>query len=95
MKEEKCKDLMDNISISQDLKKYAEEYDESFYLEDAVIAGAKRQMQEIMENAIETIVIDDWTYDKHPDNTATPAIHHRIQGYNVGDKVKIIIVKER
>ena len=42
----------------------------------------------------ETTIVNDWQYGKDPDHAIIPAIHQRIEGFNVGDKVKIIIVKE-
>ena len=42
----------------------------------------------------ETTIVNDWQYGKDPDHAIIPAIHQRIEGFNVGDKVKIIVVKE-
>lgn len=42
----------------------------------------------------ETTIVNDWQYGKDQDHAVIPAIHQRIEGFNVGDKVKIIIVKE-
>ena len=42
----------------------------------------------------ETTIVNDWQYGKDPDYAIIPAIHQRIDGFNVGDIVKIIIVKE-
>lgn len=41
----------------------------------------------------ETTIVNDWQYGKDQDHAIIPAIHQRIEGFNVGDKVKIIIVK--
>lgn len=42
----------------------------------------------------ETTIVNDWQYGKDQDHAVIPAIHQRIEGFNVGDKVKIIIIKE-
>jgi hypothetical protein len=42
---------------------------------------------------VETIIVNDWQYGKDPDHAVIPAIHQIIDGFNVGDKVRIIIVK--
>ena len=49
--------------------------------------------EEIMKDAVETTIVNDWQYGKDQDNAIIPAIHQRIEGFNVGDKVKIIIIK--
>lgn len=41
----------------------------------------------------ETTIVNDWQYGKDPDHAIIPAIHQRIEGFDVGDKVKIIIIK--
>ena len=43
---------------------------------------------------VETVIVNDWQYGKDTDHAIIPAIHQRIEGFNVGDKIKIIIVKE-
>ena len=43
---------------------------------------------------VETIIVNDWQYGKDPDHAIIPAIHQRIEGFNVGEKIKIIIVNE-
>jgi hypothetical protein len=42
----------------------------------------------------ETTIVNDWQYGKDQDHAIIPAIHQRIEGFNVGDKVKLIIIKE-
>ena len=42
----------------------------------------------------ETTIVNDWQYGKDPDHAIIPAIHQRIKGFNVGDKVRIIVIKE-
>ena len=49
--------------------------------------------EEMMKDAVETTIVNDWQYGKDPDHAIIPAIHQRIEGCGVGDKVKIIIVK--
>ena len=85
-------DLLDKKEepVSEDLKKFAEEWDESLYRSDAVIAGAKWHKQQIMKEAVEaqyhgnvmfqgqTFVL--WDYKDLP--------------LEAGDKVKLIIVNE-
>lgn len=49
--------------------------------------------EEMMKDAVETTIVNDWQYGKDPDHAIIPAIHQRIEGFDVGDKVKIIIIK--
>jgi hypothetical protein len=49
--------------------------------------------EEMMKDAVETTIVNDWQYGKDPDHAIIPAIHQRIEGFNVGDKVKIIILE--
>lgn len=50
--------------------------------------------EEMMKDAVETTIVNDWQYGKDPDYAIIPAIHQRINGFNVGDKVKLIIIKD-
>lgn len=60
----------------------------------AMLAGMNRMKEEMMKDAVETTIVNDWQYGKDPDHAIIPAIHQRIEGFNIiGDKVKIIIVK--
>ena len=43
---------------------------------------------------VKTVIVNDWQYGKDPDHAIVPAIHQRIDGFDVGDKVTIIIIKE-
>lgn len=61
---------------------------EAFYQQ-----GRYEQEQEMMKDAVETTIIEDWQYGKVPDRAIIPAINRRIDRFNIGDKVKIIIVK--
>lgn len=64
------------------------------YICNAFKAGANWQRSQLMRNAFETAIVDDWQYGKDADHTAIPAIHQRIEGYKVGDKVKIVVIPE-
>jgi hypothetical protein len=59
----------------------------------AMLAGMMKEREEMMKNAVDATIVNDWQYGKDPDHAVIPAIHQRIKGYNVGDRVKIIIVK--
>jgi hypothetical protein len=62
------------------------------------LAGAdtfkKYIREEMKKDAVETTIVNDWQYGKDPDHAIIPAIHQRIKGFTVGDKVKIIVIKE-
>lgn len=60
----------------------------------AMLAGMMKEREEMMKDAVDATIVNDWQYGKDPDHAVIPAIHQRIKGYNVGDKVKIIIIKE-
>ena len=60
----------------------------------AMLAGMMKEREEMMKDAVDATIVNDWQYGKDPDHAVIPAIHQRIDGFNVGDKVKIIIVKE-
>jgi hypothetical protein len=74
------------------------------HLDDIIDAKDKRKdKQNVGRNHIddksemvskETTIVNDWQYGKDQDRAIIPAIHQRIEGFNVGDKVKIIVVKE-
>lgn len=57
------------------------------------IAGAEWQKHQMAKDAVETTIVNDWQYGKDPDHAVIPAIHQRIEGFSVDDKVKIIIVE--
>jgi len=82
-------DSMQEETVSDDLKKLAEEWDESLYRSDAVIAGAKWHKQQMMKDAIEGYV----DMLEFPDKTwiELSAIPKDLKD---GDKVKLIIIKE-
>ena len=53
------------------------------------------QMKEIMLNkAVEVEVFDDWQYGKDADRIVQPAIKLRCPELKIGQKVKVIIVKD-
>lgn len=56
--------------------------------------AAQWQKQQMIEDAVETTIVNDWQYGKDQDHAIIPAIHQRIKEFTVGDKVKIIIIKE-
>ena len=86
--------LKNNEPVSEDLKKFAEEWDESLYRSDAVIAGADWKERQMIKDAIEVEVkidaggypyipiIELYDYDKD------------VPLAKDGDKVKVILVKE-
>lgn len=51
-------------------------------------------IEHLKNEVIETTIVDDWIYGQDPDNFIRPVIHQLIDGYKVGDKVKIVILKE-
>lgn len=61
----------------------------------AMLAGMMKEREEMMKNAVDATIVNDWQYGKDPDHAVIPAIHQRINGFNVGDKVKVIIIKEK
>lgn len=54
---------------------------------------AEWQKQQMMKDALEITIVNDWQYGKDPDHEVIPSIHQRIDGLNVGDRVKIVICK--
>ena len=70
------------------------EDDEGDYVEyievrkDAFIAGAQWQREQMMKDAIEVRINRDRLYN------LKPIIHEKYLDYKIGDKVKIIIIKE-
>lgn len=78
--------------ISEDLQKFADEWDESLYRSDAVIAGAKWQKEQMLKDAVDAEVN---YYETHLLFFPT-TIYQLIEknGWKKGDRVKLIIVKE-
>ena len=61
----------------------------------AAVELAREEMREqMMKDAIEVEVIDDWQYGKDADRIAQPAIKLRCPKLKIGQKVKVIIIKE-
>lgn len=60
----------------------------------AMLAGMVKAEEQFKKDAIETTIINDWTYGKDPDHAIIPAIHQRIEGVKVGDKVKVYIFND-
>ena len=47
-----------------------------------------------MKDAVEVEVFDDWQYGKDADRIVQPAIKLRCPKLKIGQKVKVIIIKE-
>ena len=76
-------DSLQEESISEDLKKYAEEWDESLYRSDAVIAGAEWKEEKLLENGVKTHF-----------NVGLPAnIWKKLKEKGVEDGDELLIVK--
>lgn len=93
-------DSMQEECVSDDLKKFAEEWDESLYRSDAVIAGANWQKQQMMKDAADgqihryymkdSIIGDSISIDYGVEANLDVNKHN----FAHGDKVKVIIIKE-
>jgi hypothetical protein len=88
-------DSMQEETVSDDLKKFAEEWDESLYRSDAVIAGAKWHKQQMMKDAIEAEIIN-WASMFTSIKVIEPERAEAMikEKFDIGDKVKLVIVKE-
>jgi hypothetical protein len=79
-------DSMQEETVSDDLKKFAEEWDESLYRSDAVIAGAKWHKQQMIKSAVDAFIykgnirLKEWPL---PEKCGKHL-----------DSVKVIIIKE-
>ena len=62
-------------------------------VEDA-LAAVELTREEMMKDAVEVKVFDDWQYGKDADRIAQPAIKLRCPELKIGQKVKVIIIKE-
>ena len=87
-------DSLQEESVSEDLEKFAEEWDESLYRSDAVIAGAKWQLSKLMQNAIEREVKVDAGGYPYIDDTELYDYDNEKPLAKAGDKIKIIFLKE-
>lgn len=56
--------------------------------------GYYQAEQDLMEDAVEVEVFDDWQYGKDADHKTQPAIKLRCPELKIGQKVKVIIIKE-
>lgn len=85
-------DSMQEEPVSDDLQKFAEEWDESLYRSDAVIAGAKWKERQMMKDAIDGEIFDIF----YP-NGDRLEIYAKIpeDKFAGGDKVKLLIIKEK
>lgn len=54
----------------------------------------KQHAKEKQSEEIVTTIVNDWTYGKDADHAVIPAIHQRINGFKIGDKVLIQISKQ-
>ena len=55
---------------------------------------ANWQKKQMMKDAVETIVYDDWQYGEDPDKTHQPAIKLKDSNFKIGDKVKVLFLKD-
>ena len=58
------------------------------------VEGYKQAEKDLKEKAVEVEVFDDWQYGKDADRIAQPAIKLRCPELKIGQKVKVIIVKD-
>ena len=58
------------------------------------LAAVELAREELMEKVVEVEVFDDWQYGKDADRIAQPAIKLRCPELKIGQKVKVIIIKE-
>ena len=54
----------------------------------------KLECDQMLFNAVEVEVTDDWQYGKDADRITQPAIKLRCPELKIGQKVKVIIIKE-
>ena len=59
---------------------------------DGVQSGREAERKEMMKEAVEVVVVDDWQYGKDTDG-AKPAIKVRNPDWKIGDKKRVIILK--
>ena len=76
--------LQKDKTSDDDLEQFADEWDESLYRSDAVIAGAKWMEEKMIKNAIDGVLVDN------VDGTQDICLHGNRYGY----KVKVIFIKE-
>lgn len=87
-------DSLQEESVSEELKKFADEWDESLYRSDAVIAGAKWKEEQMMKKAVEREVKVDAGGYPYIDATELYDYENDKPLAKEGDKIKIIIIKE-
>ena len=58
------------------------------------LAAVELAREELMEKVVEVEVFDDWQYGKDADRIAQPAIKLRCPELKIGQKVKVIIIKD-
>lgn len=54
----------------------------------------EEKLEQMLKDAVEVEVFDDWQYGKDPDHTVQPAIKLRSQDLKVGEKVKVLIIRK-
>ena len=58
------------------------------------LAAVELAREEMKKDAVEVEVFDDWQYGKDADRIVQPAIKLRCPELKIGQKVKVIIIKE-
>ena len=58
------------------------------------LAAVELAREEMRKDEVEVEVFDDWQYGKDADRIAQPAIKLRCPELKIGQKVKVIIIKE-
>ena len=58
------------------------------------LAAVELAREELVKKVVEVEVFDDWQYGKDADRIAQPAIKLRCPELKIGQKVKVIIIKE-
>lgn len=80
--------------VSEELEEFAEEWDESLYRSDAVIAGAKWKEEQMMKKAIEREVKVDAGGYPYIDATEFYDYENDKPLAKAGDKIKVVFMKE-
>ena len=88
-------DSLKEEPTSEDLKKFAEEWDESLYRSDAVIAGANWQKEKMMAKAIDGHIYRQYMEDGVSIDYGVEAnldVHKH--NFADGDIVRVVVIKE-
>ena len=62
--------------------------------EKAYKQGYERAKADLAKDTTEVDVFDDWQYGKDPDHIPQPAIKYRNKDMKIGDKVKLLVIKD-